>query len=66
MGVINDWVNNHPEDIRWHHVSDKPMGNYNVVVNVERVENFVLSTKDKDYVLDFQKLLEDYGIEVKE
>lgn len=66
MSVINDWVNNHPEDIRWHHVSDKPIGNCNVVVNVERVENFVLSTKEKDYVLDFQKLLEDYGIEVKE
>lgn len=37
-----------------------------VVVNVERVKHFILQTKEKDYVLDFQKLLEDYGIEVEE
>ena len=37
-----------------------------VIVNVEGMEYFILSTKDKDYVLDFQKLLEDYGVEVKE
>lgn len=37
-----------------------------VIVNVERVKHFILQTKEKDYVLDFQKLLEDYGIEVEE
>ena len=37
-----------------------------VIVHVEGVEHFILRTKEKDYVLDFQKLLEDYGIEVKE
>lgn len=37
-----------------------------VIVNVERVKHFILQTKEKDYVLDFQKLLEDYGIDVEE
>lgn len=35
-----------------------------VTINVEGMEHFILQTKDKDYVLDFQKLLEDYGVEV--
>lgn len=37
-----------------------------VIVNVENMKRFILQTKDKNYVLDFQKLLEDYGVEVKE
>ena len=37
-----------------------------VTINVESMEHFILQTKDKNYVLDFQKLLEDYGVEVKE
>lgn len=37
-----------------------------VIVNVESVKHFILQTKEKNYVLDFQKLLEDYGVEVKE
>ena len=37
-----------------------------VVVDVESVKHFILQTKEKDYVLDFQRLLEDYGIEVEE
>ena len=37
-----------------------------VIVNVEGMEYFILHTKEKDYVLDFQKLLEDYGAEIKE
>ena len=35
-----------------------------VIVDVESIEHFILRTKDKDYVLDFHKLLKDYGIEV--
>ena len=37
-----------------------------VIVNVETVKHFILQTKEKDYVLDFQRLLEDYGVEVEE
>lgn len=37
-----------------------------VIVNVENVKHFILQTKEKDYVLDFQRLLEDYGVEVEE
>ena len=36
-----------------------------VVVNVESVKHFILQTKEKNYILDFQRLLEDYGVEVK-
>lgn len=34
-----------------------------VIVNVEGVKDFVFQTKDKEYTLDFQKLLKDYGVE---
>ena len=35
-----------------------------VFIDVENMNDFILRTKDKKYVLDFQKLLEDYGVEV--
>ena len=35
------------------------------IVCVDNMKEFILRTKDKDYVLDFQRLLEDYGIEVE-
>lgn len=41
-------------------VSDLPS---RVIVNVDGVQNFILHTKDKDYNLDFKRLLRDYGIE---
>lgn len=37
----------------------------NVVINVEDMKHFILRTKDKDYMLDFQELLQDYGVEVE-
>jgi hypothetical protein len=37
-----------------------------VIVHVEDVKHFILRTEEKDYVLDFQRLLKDYGIKVKE
>ena len=37
-----------------------------VIVSVEDMNHFILRTKERDYVLDFQKLLEDYGVEVEE
>lgn len=37
-----------------------------VFIYVESVDNLVLRTKECDYVLDFKKLLKDYGIEVQE
>lgn len=36
-----------------------------IIVNVDQVKNFILRTKDKDYNLDFQRLLKDYGIEIR-
>ena len=36
-----------------------------IIVNVDQVKNFILHTKDKDYNLDFQRLLKDYGIEIR-
>lgn len=39
------------------------MNTSNVIVHVEGAKNFILRTKDKDYTLDFQRLLKDYGIE---
>lgn len=36
-----------------------------VIVNVEYMENLILRTNDKDYTLNFKKLLEDYGIEAE-
>lgn len=46
---------------------DVEYNKYNtVIVNVEYMENFILRTKDKDYTLNFKKLLEDYGIEAEE
>lgn len=36
-----------------------------IIVNVDQVKNFILRTKDKDYNLDFQRLLRDYGIEIR-
>ena len=37
-----------------------------VIVEAENLDSFIFRTKEKDYVLDFQKILKDYGIEVKE
>ena len=37
-----------------------------VFIDVENVKDFILCTEDKDYVIDFQKLLRDYGVEVEE
>lgn len=37
-----------------------------IFINVGSVDNLVLRTKECDYVLDFQRLLEDYGIKVQE
>lgn len=34
-----------------------------VIVDVDGVQNFILHTKDRDYNLDFKRLLRDYGIE---
>lgn len=36
-----------------------------IIVHVDQVKNFILRTKDKDYNLDFQRLLRDYGIEIR-
>ena len=36
-----------------------------IIVNVDQVKNFILRAKDKDYNLDFQRLLRDYGIEIQ-
>ena len=36
-----------------------------VFIDVENVRDFILCTEDKSYVLDFQKLLRDYGVEVE-
>lgn len=41
-------------------VPDRPN---KVVVDVDDVQHFILRTKDKDYNLDFQRLLRDYGVE---
>lgn len=37
-----------------------------VIIDVENMKHFILRTKDKNYVLDFQKLLEDYGVEAEQ
>lgn len=34
-----------------------------IIVNVNQVKSFILRTKDRDYNLDFKRLLRDYGIE---
>lgn len=34
-----------------------------IIVNVDQVKSFILRTKDRDYSLDFKRLLRDYGIE---
>jgi hypothetical protein len=34
-----------------------------IIVNVDQVKRFILRTKDRDYNLDFKRLLRDYGIE---
>lgn len=34
-----------------------------VIVDVDGVQHFILRTKDRDYSLDFKRLLRDYGIE---
>lgn len=45
---------------------DRKYNEFNTVtISVENMEQFILRTKDGDYVLDFQRLLEDYGVEVK-
>lgn len=54
------------EDLVWKVERFAPIKPNKVIVDVECMEYFILHTKEKDYVLDFQKLLEDYGVEVKE
>lgn len=36
-----------------------------IIMHVDQVKDFILRTKDKDYNLDFQRLLRDYGIEMR-
>ena len=36
-----------------------------VIVHVEDVKDFILRAKNKDYNLDFKRLLRDYGIEMR-
>lgn len=51
------------ESVRREYSDCVPDKTSKVIVHVEDVKDFILRTKDKDYNLDFKRLLRDYGIE---
>ena len=53
------------ESVRREYSDCVPDKTSKVIVHVEDVKDFILRTKDKDYNLDFQRLLRDYGIEMR-
>lgn len=52
------------ESVRREYSDCVPDKTSKVIVHVEDVKDFILRTKNKNYTLDFQRLLKDYGIEV--
>lgn len=53
------------ESVRREYSDCVPDKTSKVIVHVDQVKDFILRTKDKDYNLDFQRLLRDYGIEMR-
>ena len=53
------------ESVRREYSDCVPDKTSKVIVHVEDVKDFILRAKDKDYNLDFQRLLRDYDIEMQ-
>lgn len=53
------------ESVRREYSDCVPDKTSKVIMHVDQVKDFILRTKDKDYNLDFQRLLRDYGIEMR-
>lgn len=53
------------ESVRREYSDCVPDKTSKVIMHVDQVKNFILRAKDKDYNLDFQRLLRDYGIEMR-